>query len=75
MKSKLTFNYLYSKWEGISLDCNQQYESTTIVRLTMRNTQKNKNLIFIFYLETSNILKFISQLLSPSTYVAQVVIH
>ena len=34
---------------GKSLDSIQQYESTTIVRLNIRNIQKNKNLIFIFY--------------------------
>ena len=34
--------------EGTS-DSSQPYENTIIVRLTMRNTQKNKNLIFIIY--------------------------
>ena len=37
----------------------QQYESTTIDKLTIRNTQKNKNLIFIKYNIILNILKFI----------------
>jgi hypothetical protein len=35
--------------EGMSSDWYQQYESTTIDKLTIRNTQKNKNLIFIYY--------------------------
>tara|TARA_X000000368_G_scaffold209583_1_gene165521 strand:+ start:1123 stop:1332 length:210 start_codon:yes stop_codon:yes gene_type:complete len=41
------YNYLSMFQTDKSLGSNQQYESTTIVRLKIRNNQKNKNFIFI----------------------------